>query len=105
MKQLLITRMKDSLYMVPPEKRMEVMLGSGAFVDKYRKEGKCKEIYVVPGLKMSVTIWEVESAEELDRLFLEWPAFPFADVEVYALADFDTYMKGVKERYQTRAKK
>jgi muconolactone delta-isomerase len=76
---------------------MEVVVGVAAFVDKYREDGKCKEIYTVPGLKMTVSIWEAESAEDLDRLFLEWPMFAFADVEVYTLADFDTHTKTVKE--------
>lgn len=97
MKQLIITRAKDLFYMAPPKTRMEVVEGVAAFIDKYRKEGKCKEIYIVPGLKMTVSIWEAESDEKLGRLFPEWPMFPFADVEVYALADFDTHTKRVKE--------
>ena len=84
---------------------MEVMGATSAFVDKYRKEGKLKEIYNLVGLKGAVSIWEIGSAEDGDRLFLEYPLFPFVDVEMHVLKDYDAYAKALKEAYQQLAKK
>ena len=102
---LSISRTKDSYFMLPPETQMQLMEGSWAFIDKYRKAGKCKEIYNVPLLKMSVSIWEVESPEETDRIILENPFYPFMDIEVYTLSNWDAYTKASKEVYQQRLAK
>ena len=103
MKFLGITSMSDSYATLPPDVAMRVMEGGAAFIDKYRKAGKCKEIYNVPGLKMGVSIWEVESAEEMTRLFLENPSYPFMDVETYILSDWDTMTRAWKEGLERRA--
>jgi len=97
MKCLITTHLKDMLYTLPPEQQKELNTGAMAFIDKFRKEGKCKEIYNVPGLNMSVSIWEIESAEELDQLFLEFPMFSFMDFDIYTLSDFDANIKGTNE--------
>ena len=105
MKFLTISRMKDSFVMIPPELQMQLVEGVSAFVDKYRKAGKLKEIYNVPGLKTTVSIWESESAEQSTRFFIENPIYPFMDVETYTLSDWDNLMKAWKEAVQRRAKK
>ena len=91
--------------MIPPELQMQLVDGVGAFVDKNRKAGKLKEIYNVPGRKITVSIWETESAEESTRLFIENPIFPFMDVETYTLSDWDNLAKVWREAVQRRAKK
>lgn len=103
MKFLTISRLKDSFFTVPPELQMQLVAGVTAYVDKTRKAGKLKEIYNVPGLKMTVSIWEVESAEESTRLFLENPLFPFMNVETYTLSDWSTMTKAWKEAVERRA--
>ena len=105
MKYLTITRVKDLFYMIPPERQMEIMEGLTAYIDKYRKSGKCREIYIAPGLKTGVTIWEIDSGEEADRLWIENPMYPFLDVETYVLADFDVHVKALKEKHEHLAKK
>ena len=105
MKGLAISRRKDSFSMLPPERQMELVERAGAYIDKYRKAGKCKEFYVVAGLKMTVGIWEVESPEERDRIALENPMFPFLDMEIYTLSDWETRMKIMKEMFERLPKK
>lgn len=94
MKYLIISHLKDMLFTLPPEQQKELNSGAMAFINKYRNEGKCKDTYNVPGLNMTVSIWEVESGEELDQLFLEFPMSTFMDFEIYTLSDFDASMMG-----------
>jgi hypothetical protein len=84
---------------------MEVMEGTVAFVDKYRKAGKCKEIYLHGDLKGAVSIWESESDEESTRFILENPLSPFSDLDIRPLVDWDTGMKATREALQKLAKK
>jgi muconolactone delta-isomerase len=100
MKFLLITRMKDTFSMVPPDKQAQIMQGVAAFVDKYKKVGVCKEIYTIASIHGTVSVWDVESGEKGSALFTENPAFGFEDYEMYAISDFDAYMKVQMEVYQ-----
>ena len=102
MKIMTISRTKDSYIMLPAAMALRIVEGTDAFVNKYRKAGKCKEIYNAPGLKMTVSIWEMESAEELTRLFLENPMYPFMEVESYILGDWDSFIKVWKETVERR---
>lgn len=99
MKYLLISTMSDTFTMISPEERMEVINGSSAFYEKYRKAGILKEIYVIPNLKKHTSIWEVKSPEEIDKLFMENPASPYENAELYLLADWDTHEKSAKELF------
>ena len=100
MKFLIITRQKDSFVMLPPEMQRQLMEGQAAFIDKYRKAGKIQVIYNMPGLKGGIAMFEVESGEEGDRILLEYPMYPFVDVEMYALSDYDAHARALKEAYQ-----
>jgi len=88
------------LFMLPPEKQLEIAEGSNAFIDKLRKAGSLKEIYNMPGLKGNMSIFESESAEEGDRLWLQNPMYPFLDVEMYVLSDWDAFKKTQKGLFQ-----
>ncbi len=103
MKFLTISRLKDSFFTLSPELQMQIVAGVTAFANKNRKSGKLKEIYNVPGLKVSVGIWEAESAEESTQLFLENPLFPFMDVETYTLSDWGVMAKAWREAVKRRA--
>jgi hypothetical protein len=100
MKFLVITRIRDTFVMVPPERQAQIMDGVTSFVNKYRKSGVCKEIFTVASIHGTASVWEVDSAEKGAALFLEDPAYPFEDVEMYAVSDFDAQMKAEKEIYQ-----
>jgi hypothetical protein len=105
MKFLVITQNKDAYYMLPPEKRMEIMQGLVAWIEKYRKTGKCKEVYETADLKGSVSIWEVASSEEAARLIVENPMLAFADLDIQPLIEYDVAMKAVTAYIKKLAKK
>jgi len=105
MKFLVISRNKDAYYMLPPERRMEIMQEVVAFIDKYRKAGKCKEIYETADLKGGVSIWEVASSEESARLMLENPMLAFQDIDIQPLVEYDVAMKAATAYVKKLAKK
>ena len=97
MKFLIISRTKEVFYTLPPERQTELLTGSLSWIEKYRKAGKCKEIYWIPGWNRVAIIWDAESAEESSRLTAENPMNPFNDMEAYALSDWDAYIKALME--------
>ncbi|GEM_PF-1072461 len=105
MKFLVISQNKDAYYMLPPERRMEIMQASVAFIERYRKAGKCKEIYDTADLKGSVSIWEVASSEESARLMVGNPMLAFQDIDIQPLIEMDVAMKAVTAYLQKLAKK
>ena len=104
MKLLVNSRRKDAFLMLPPEKRVETWEGMVAFIEKYRKEGKCKEIYMHGDLKGGVSIWEVESDEESTKFILENPLSPFSDIDASPVIDWDIGVKATREFFQKLAK-
>jgi len=105
MKFLVLARNKDSYYMLPPERRIEIMQAVIAYMEKYRKAGKCKEVYEAADLKGGVSIWEVESSAEAARLMLENPLLAFTDLDIHPLIEFDVAMKAVTAYVKQLAKK
>jgi muconolactone delta-isomerase len=97
MKCLFTSHTKDSYYALPQETRMQLMEGSMAFVDRYRKEGKCKEIYFTPDMKGSVSVWEMESDVEVAHLMLEFPQLPYTDFEITPILEWDAGLKALAE--------
>ena len=102
MKFVVNSRRKDVFLMLPAEKRMEIMGGMIAFVEKYRKAGKCKEIYQDADMQGAVSIWEVESDEENTQLMLENPLAPFSDLDIRPVIDWDVGVKAMREAFQKR---
>ena len=100
MKFLTIIKDKDLFFTLPPEMQRQLCEGEAAFIDKYRKAGKLQVFYNMPGLKGGIAMFEVESGEEGDRILLEYPMYPFVDVEMYALSDYDAHARALKEAYQ-----
>jgi hypothetical protein len=97
---LIITTMKDNFCLVPVDKQAQIIEGNFAFVDKYRKLGICKEIYTIPSIHGTATLWDVESGEKGSAIFAENPAYGFQNYEMYAVSDFDAQAKIQKEIYQ-----
>jgi len=90
--------------MLPLEKRMEIWEGMVAFIDKYRKAGKCKAIYMDGDMKGAVMVWEVESDEENTKFILENPIAPFSDIDCRPVIDWDIGVKATRESFQKLAK-
>jgi muconolactone delta-isomerase len=88
MKILLISKTKDVFYVLAPEVRKQLHDEQEAFLKKYAKEGKLKEIYNLVGCNGAAAIWEVDSAEEGELLFNELPTYPYIDIQLYILTEY-----------------
>ena len=100
MKFLVITRMKDTFAMVPLDKQAQIMEGVAAYINKYKKAGVCKEVYSIASIHGTASIWDVESGEKGNAIYVENPAYGFEDFEMYAMSDFDAQMKVQMEGYK-----
>jgi muconolactone delta-isomerase len=99
MKYLLINTMGEAFTMISDEERIKVINGSGAFFDRCRKSGILKDIWVVPNLKKNISIWEVDTPEDIDKLFMQNPVAPYENAELYLLADWDAHERSAKETF------
>ena len=102
MRFVVSTRRKDLFLMLPEEKRMEIIQGMIAYIEKYRKSGKCKEIYQDADMQGSVSIWDVESDKESTQLMLENPLAPFTDFDIRPVTEWDVAVKAMRESVQKR---
>jgi hypothetical protein len=107
MKALIITQTTELFFTLPLEAQREVWEATVAYIYKCREAGMCKEIYLASGSAMRtvVGIWEFQSPEELDRVFLENPVLPFMDVETLILSDWDAYVEAARKRLEELVKK
>jgi hypothetical protein len=105
MKFLVTARNKDSYYALAPEKRLQMMVGSYAYIEKHRKSGKCKEVLHTADLKGSVSIWEVASSEEAARLMIDNPMLAFQDIESQPVIESDVVKKVLTAYVKKLAKK
>ena len=99
---LSIHHIKDSLYSLPPEKQVELMMGVIAFSNKYLKNGKMKVGYTFCDSKGSAAVWDVESAEELMKLYMEYPLTPYIETKNIPIVEFESAAKLLKERAGAR---
>lgn len=93
MKFLVTNKLKDMFFTLPPEVQLELNQGAVAFIEKYQNNGKCKEIYNMPGKNMAMSIWEADSGEEMEQRFVELSISAFMEYEVFLLSDFADSMK------------
>jgi len=105
MKFLHTSRRKDLFLALPPETQAQLMEKLAAFMHKYLKAGKCMAAYMHDDMAGGVTIWEVESAEEVARLVLENPVSPFFDTESSLIVEWDAGMKLLREALRKAAAK
>ena len=92
MKFMLITRYKDSFYVLPPEKLKELTDAAAQHREKLTKEGTMKEVYYLGNMKGGMVIYDLKSPEDLVRI-AESPMFPFVDAEITPLVDMDVVRK------------
>ena len=97
MKFMVILHTKDTYFMLPRDKQVELFEESVAFVERHRKTGNCKEIYYTPGSKGKVSIWIADSAEEITLRFLENPMSVYEDAQIYLLSDWDAFVSTLRK--------
>jgi len=88
MKVLIIAKMKDTWSMLTPEVRKQLFDEQAKFLKKCAIEGKLKEIYFLADCNGGASIWEIDSAEEGARLFLELPTYVYQDFQLHILSEF-----------------
>jgi len=93
MKFMLISRLKDSFYALPPKKQKEIMDATGQHAEKLTKEGKLKDFYMLGNMKAALLILDLKSSEDLVHVIQEAPVFPFADAEPTTLVEMDVVRK------------
>jgi len=99
MRHLVITRTKDIFYSLPDERRMVLLEATSSYIDKYKRAGKFRRVYMVPGGGRAMVILDVDSHEEANRIALENPMLQFMEMETYNLVEWDTYFKQMREAY------
>lgn len=104
MKYLVLTRRKDALLMVPQEQRVAIWEGSVAFIKKYQKAGKCKEIYMDSDMQGTASIWETDSEEDVTKFILENPMAPFMSMEIRPIIGWDISVKAQRAYFKKQAK-
>lgn len=104
MKYLVLTRRKDAFLMVPQEQRMAIWEGMVAFLKKYQKMGKCKEIYSDGDMQGGVSIWETDSEEDVTKFILENPMSPFMNIEIRPVIGWDIAVKAQRAYLKKQAK-
>ena len=100
MKFLVFVRTKDLFLGLPQEKQIKLLNETFDFIEKQKRAGHCKEIYYTPGYKGTVSIWEVETSEELTLRFLENPMNLFEEAQIYLLSDWGAFMGTAKKMYR-----
>ena len=69
-----------------PALREETVAREKAYSQKLQREGKWPEIWRIAGKYSNISIFEVDSADELNEILFALPLFPYMDIEVTALA-------------------
>jgi Muconolactone delta-isomerase len=104
MKYLVLTRRKDAFLMLPQEQRIAIWEGMVAYIERYKKVGKCKEIYMDGDMQGSASIWETDSEKEVTNFILENPMSPFMSIETRPVIGWDIAVKAQREYFQKQAK-
>jgi len=87
MKFMVISKMKDIFYTLPPSVGRQLMEATAAYMAEGKKKGEFLEFYFMAGWNRSMVISEAKSAEEIVKNISGLPIGGFMDFEVYPLAD------------------
>jgi muconolactone delta-isomerase len=104
MKILTIAKLKDAALTMPPAVMLPIMEASVAEMNKQKKEGKVVEWYYSPGTFQSVVILDYDSADQWTKDQAKIPILAYCDSEVYPLANYEAYLKGMVEAMKAAAK-
>ena len=104
MKYLVLTRRKDAFLMVPQEQRKAIWEGMVAYIKKYKRAGKCREIYMDGDMQGSASIWETNSEAEVTRFILDNPMAPFMNMEIRPVIGWDIAVKAQRAYFKKQAK-
>jgi len=63
----------------------------------YKENGKLKDMYAFADNPGGITVWDVESNEELQKILFLLPTMPFMEREVHPVTTLDSVTNVVKE--------
>ncbi|MFG1317029.1 muconolactone Delta-isomerase [Xanthobacter autotrophicus] len=70
----------------PAEKADAIKAAEKAYAQELQRQGKWVHLWRVAGRYSNISIFDVESVDELHTLLSSLPLFPFMDITVTALA-------------------
>jgi|WetSurMetagenome_2_1015567.scaffolds.fasta_scaffold138197_3 hypothetical protein len=97
MKFLTIAKLKDSATMLPPAVILPIFEASVAAMNQQKKEGRILEFYYSVGDGKFVGILNYDNADQWAKDHSKIPVLNYMDYEIYALADYDEYVKNTIE--------
>lgn len=78
----MIVNIPDS---ISSEKRAEILAKEKAYSQELQRSGKWRHIWRITGQYANVSIFDVESNEELHNLITGLPLYPYMQIKVEAL--------------------
>ncbi|EGT3571439.1 muconolactone Delta-isomerase [Citrobacter sp. ANG330] len=72
-------------YGMPANEIEEIKSREKAYSQQLQRDGKWRHIWRVAGQYANVSIFDVDDAEELHRILMALPLYPFMDIRVEAL--------------------
>lgn len=76
-----------------PKLKEETVAREKVYSQKLQREGKWPEIWRIAGKYSNISIFDVDSADELNEILFGLPLFPYMDIEVTALAKHGSDIK------------
>lgn len=72
-------------YGMPANEIEEIKTREKAYSQQLQRDGKWRHIWRVAGQYANVSIFDVDDADELHRILMALPLYPFMDIRVEAL--------------------
>jgi muconolactone D-isomerase len=77
--------------------QLKMLSQTFAMYKDYKENGKLKEMYAFADNPGGITVWDVESNEELQKILFLLPTMPFMDREVHPITTLDSVSDVVQE--------
>ncbi|AOD21047.1 muconolactone delta-isomerase [Rhodococcus sp. p52] len=76
-----------------PDVRAETVAKEKAYSQDLQRQGKWREIWRIVGQYSNISIFDVESADELHEILWTLPLFPYMNIEVMPLTKHGSDIK------------
>ncbi|AYA24305.1 muconolactone delta-isomerase [Rhodococcus rhodochrous J3] len=76
-----------------PDVRAETIAKEKAYSQDLQRQGKWREIWRIVGQYSNISIFDVESADELHEILWNLPLFPYMNIEIMPLTKHGSDIK------------
>lgn len=76
-----------------PEVRADTVAREKAYSQELQREGKWREIWRIVGKYSNISIFDVDSADELHEILWNLPLFPYMNIEIMPLTKHGSDIK------------